>query len=656
MAVLKIKAADGQFFRFRVARCTMEEVMEKLDTLGRSGKISVVLPDGSQRPLSDAALQAAVNSAGAEAVVRLVCDEETANGSPVASESVESMEFGSATASTAEQLDVLQPALPAAHEPQLLNAHGGHEARQFQNQIAEHLHQHQQAMLEHASQQRQAVQQHMYHQQQAVREQIAQRQQAIQHHVYQQQQAIREHVFQHQQAVQQHVQQTAAGLRQLHPLLQNLPQQLHEMHQHAQNHWQQLHRNIFAPPQRPGNDHLDAPIQATAPPPHWADAMDSPAEGPGMHTDSLHLDGQRRHLTRWMLTGSIHLNNSDLILEDSMVTGSLHLRGHSRVLLRRGMLTGSVMRSAESSFENHHGMLTGQDKSASLFVCCICKLSQLLAHKLISGIWKPLPKDIFKSRWKRFYKRSWRTRTGGNSIDRRPPHIQAHYVEDVPSPWKFHVYPKETGETQTPIHNAAFTKYRLAIQRYLAPARDCAEGTASDVILRCLDAGRRGSASLSGLGKLEAAWGPEFTETSVAAPPHIYAEVLKHCVPQRPEQVLARQTQFFKVRRLMHLVEEQDIVWDKGQRVATRVATRSGMTKEDKRGNFPYIDEKAGLLDELELASILRVNHKTNSRRHPKWKEIQFWFKKWHRVYLRKRAVKIAEAKARMGVLKQVIG
>ena len=23
------------------------------------------------------------------------------------------------------------------------------------------------------------------------------------------------------------------------------------------------------------------------------------------------------------------------------------------------------------------------------------------------------------------------------------------------------------------------------------------------------------------------------------------------------------------------------------------------------------------------------MNHKTNSRRHPKWKEIQFWFKKW---------------------------
>ena len=62
----------------------------------------------------------------------------------------------------------------------------------------------------------------------------------------------------------------------------------------------------------------------------------------------------------------------------------------------------------------------------------------------------------------------------------------------------------------------------------------------------------------------------------------------------------------------------QDIVWDKGQRVATRVATRSGpgetrmplfqptahlltclrsgMTKEDKRGNFPYIDVRLASL------------------------------------------------------------
>lgn len=31
-----------------------------------------------------------------------------------------------------------------------------------------------------------------------------------------------------------------------------------------------------------------------------------------------------------------------------------------------------------------------------------------LARSVASGIWRPLPKDIFKSRWKHFFKRSWR--------------------------------------------------------------------------------------------------------------------------------------------------------------------------------------------------------------------------------------------------------
>jgi len=127
------------------------------------------------------------------------------------------------------------------------------------------------------------------------------------------------------------------------------------------------------------------------------------------------------------------------------------------------------------------------------------------------------------------------------------------------------------------------------------------------------------------------------------------------CAGKPPEEVIAKQTRFFKVRRLMNLLEEQEIVWSSGRRLQTRRAARS-RSADDPRGNFPYIDEKAGLLDELDLAEILRVNYKTNSRRLPKWKEIQFWFKKWHRVYLRRRAVKIEEAKARVGVVKQVIG
>lgn len=89
-------------------------------------------------------------------------------------------------------------------------------------------------------------------------------------------------------------------------------------------------------------------------------------------------------------------------------------------------------------------------------------------------------------------------------------------------------------------------------------------------------------------------------------------------------------------------------------------------------------------------SSDLRIRHKTNSRRHPKWKEIQYWFKRWyhtqlifvfgkvkwmtwdfffrektlpsswvscwprHRIYLRKRAIKLAELKEAQGVAKKV--
>mmetsp|Transcript_43112 Transcript_43112/g.100475 ORF Transcript_43112/g.100475 Transcript_43112/m.100475 type:complete len:291 (-) Transcript_43112:33-905(-) len=282
------------------------------------------------------------------------------------------------------------------------------------------------------------------------------------------------------------------------------------------------------------------------------------------------------------------------------------------------------------------------------------------------GLWKPLPKDIFRSRWKRFYKRSFRGRTGWNLMDRKPPHIQANMLEDVPSPWKFHIYQKEAiqeGSEKGGSRNAEMSSqhYGKNVLRYLMPAMRCKEGTASDVILRCLDSGRRGTASLSGFGRMEAAWGhnhqtegrkdEQHPPATFIVPQHILEE-MRPCFGNQTaaHMVLANRTSFFKVRRLMELLEEEEIVWKDGQSGQRRGAK----TTQDNRGNFPYIDERAGLLDELNLADILRLRHKTNSRRHPKWKEIQFWFKKWHRSYLRRRAINIAEAKARMGVLKQV--
>merc|ERR1712129_206794 len=70
------------------------------------------------------------------------------------------------------------------------------------------------------------------------------------------------------------------------------------------------------------------------------------------------------------------------------------------------------------------------------------------------------------------------------------------------------------------------------------------------------------------------------------------------------------------------------------------------------RGRFPYVDEKASLIDELNLREILKLRHRTKSRHHPKRKEVRYCFKKWQQQYLRRRHMRKEELKERMGVLK----
>merc|ERR1712217_788698 len=95
----------------------------------------------------------------------------------------------------------------------------------------------------------------------------------------------------------------------------------------------------------------------------------------------------------------------------------------------------------------------------------------------------------------------------------------------------------------------------------------------------------------------------------------------------------------FPVRRLRELVEEWELVWENGQNNPRAAARRKKASPEDEgvdRGRFPYIDEQAGLLDELSLNEILRLNYKTKSRHHPKWKEIRYEMKRGHKQYLRR--------------------
>jgi len=292
------------------------------------------------------------------------------------------------------------------------------------------------------------------------------------------------------------------------------------------------------------------------------------------------------------------------------------------------------------------------------------------------GLWKPTPKDIFKSRWKRFYKRCYRPRKLGNNVDAPTPHPQqaSGFPDGVPSPWKLNYSLGNFPEGNIPqdMRRGAANTYRANIGAYLRPIELAREGTAQDVILRCLDAGRRrGAASNSGYGRLEARWGrTAVSESESSSTRHMGQEVYDDTDDHVPNHILTLQrhqrstgdqqeaerepfTTQFQFRRLYELCEEKEIVWDGGLNDPRRLdASDSGA---GGRGHFPYIDEKAGLLDELMLKDILRLGHRTNSRRHPKWTEIQFWYKKWHRQYLRRREMLKDEVKSRMGVLKQAL-
>jgi len=281
------------------------------------------------------------------------------------------------------------------------------------------------------------------------------------------------------------------------------------------------------------------------------------------------------------------------------------------------------------------------------------------------GLWKPTPKDIFKSRWKRFYKRCYRPRKLGNNVDAPGPHAQAlGFPDGIPSPWKlnYSIANFTQGNVPQDMRRAAAKTYGANISDYLRPIESAREGTAQDVILRCLDAGRRGAAaSSSGYGRIEARWGREpqkegreAFDTEEHVPNHILTLQRHQRTKQEQDEVerTSCSTQF-QFRRLYELCEEKEIVWDGGLNDPRRMDGQDGGA--GGRGHFPYIDEKAGLLDELMLKDILRLSHRTNSRRHPKWQEIQFWYKKWHRQYLRRREILKDEVKSRMGVLKQAL-
>uniref|UniRef100_A0A7S1M8V0 Uncharacterized protein n=1 Tax=Alexandrium catenella TaxID=2925 RepID=A0A7S1M8V0_ALECA len=291
------------------------------------------------------------------------------------------------------------------------------------------------------------------------------------------------------------------------------------------------------------------------------------------------------------------------------------------------------------------------------------------------GLWKATPKDIFKSRWKRFYKRCYRPRTSGNAVDRAPPHEHGMNPNDpLASPWRLHYSLSNfMGGLPTDARRSGYNAYKDNVRRYMTPSYKCTSPEARNIVLRCLDRGQQGVCD-SGLGRVETAkWKPASdTDRSASAssfepPGHVPAHLFRIIdgeaersseskqfleLLQSPE---SQKAETFVVRRLYQLCEEWELVWEGGlndpRRPRPQKQLPDGQEVKD-RGRFPFVDEQASLIDELGLRDILRLAHRTKSRRHPKWREAAYWYKKCHSQYLRRKAILDEEVKQRMGALK----
>lgn len=283
------------------------------------------------------------------------------------------------------------------------------------------------------------------------------------------------------------------------------------------------------------------------------------------------------------------------------------------------------------------------------------------------GLWKPTPKDIFKSRWKRFYKRTYRMRNRSNRPDRAGPHAAPKSNPDgVPSPWRLLMSNEYFGDQLPPdVRGKRITHYSSNENLLLRPMMNCKSPAALHTMLRCLDPGRRGGAD-SGLGRNETAR-CEPGQKLEHVPEHLF-NVLKGQSDKNEgsgDFFMAMTAEWsdkdaslrFPVRRVQELVEEWELVWEAGQNNpnAERRPPKGDELNEVDRGRFPYIDEQAGLLDDLKLDDILKLSHRTKNRRHPKWREIAYEYKKSHIQYLRRRQMNLDEAKARMGVMRQAL-
>lgn len=74
----------------------------------------------------------------------------------------------------------------------------------------------------------------------------------------------------------------------------------------------------------------------------------------------------------------------------------------------------------------------------------------------------------------------------------------------------------------------------------------------------------------------------------------------------------------FPMKRIYHICNQYESMWKNRRGDATRSRSTSSVN-DNLRGPFPYVDDKATVLGELNRAEILKTRHRVNSHSHPRW-------------------------------------
>lgn len=156
---------------------------------------------------------------------------------------------------------------------------------------------------------------------------------------------------------------------------------------------------------------------------------------------------------------------------------------------------------------------------------------------------------------------------------------------------------------RTSIYSRAEALYMVAFNRAIDQRRH--------YIMESLDrsVGDDGGArSTSGYG-LE----PRRSE-GVSSVPHL-RRILEETDKQFAEQLDGVKLETFPLKRLYSITQLYESVWKPSSR-RSRNAVAAG---DDNRGPFPFVDDRATVLNELTKQHIMQSRHRVNSENHPKW-------------------------------------